>query len=203
MAFPGFYARIPRIRLRDPLSGLFGATDDGWLDYGFDDAVRLAGHACPTVAAAYALTVKGIEALFPGGEAERGAMRARFPTPCDAGTTGVVASIVTLLTGAAGDGGFKGLAGQHSRFGRLAFAAGSADRIAFTLQRDQGATVALAAWLERVPADPEASELLPRCLTGRATAAERNRFGALWQDRLRRLLLDHWDDPALWQVQPA
>jgi hypothetical protein len=40
-------------------------------------------------------------------------------------------------------------------------------------------------------------ELLPLCLAGEATAEERRRFGALWQERVRRLLLDHADDPAV------
>ena len=39
----------PSIRLYDPLGDLLGAGD-GHFTYTFDDAVKLAGHACPTVA---------------------------------------------------------------------------------------------------------------------------------------------------------
>ncbi|MCB1887804.1 MAG: hypothetical protein KDH20_09375 [Rhodocyclaceae bacterium] len=200
MAFPDFYTRIPRLRLQDPLAELLGACDDGWLEYGFEDAVRLAGHACPTVAMAYALTVKGVNALFPAEAAQRGALRAHFANDADEGTTGVVASVVMLLTGAAGEGGFKGLAGQHARRDRLSF---GRDGSGYLLQRDDGPAVMLSAQLDRVPAHPDTGALLSHCLSGSATPADRTRFACLWQDRLRRLLIDHWDDTAVWQVKPA
>ncbi len=199
MGFPDFYRRIPRLALMDPLAELLGASDDGRLAYGFEDAVRLTGHACPTVAIAYGLTVKGMQALFPDGVPQRGSVHARFAGAFDEGSTGVVASVVTLLTGAAGEGGFKGLGGRHARCGRCEFAAGGEG---FSLHRDGGAGVALQGRLERVPADPRLAELLPRCVAGDATREERASLRHIWQRRIERLLVDHWHDEDVWLVRP-
>jgi hypothetical protein len=38
-------------------------------------------------------------------------------------------------------------------------------------------------------------------MAGQADAAQRREFGRLWQDRVRRLLIDHADDPAVVKVR--
>ena len=65
MAFPDFYARIPPLTLRDPLAAILGAAKDGILEYRYEDAVRLAGHSCPTVAGAWLMARHGLAALYP------------------------------------------------------------------------------------------------------------------------------------------
>lgn len=55
--YPDFFADVPTISLHDPLAEFLGATRDGVLQYGYLDALRLAGHSCPTVASAYCATV--------------------------------------------------------------------------------------------------------------------------------------------------
>jgi hypothetical protein len=40
-----------------------------------------------------------------------------------------------------------------------------------------------------------------RALAGVATAPEREAFAEAWQDRVRRLLLEHADDPRVIQVE--
>lgn len=201
MGFPEFFRRIPRLQVHDPLAALLGAPADGMFDYGFEDAVRLSGHACPTVAMAYALTVKGVLALCGADTPQRGSFGARFPSPLGEGTTGVVASIVTLLTGAAGEGGFKGLGGQHVRRARLAFE--FADEPGFVLMRDDGPAVHLQARLERVPPDPQLTATLRACLAGGDEAGQRDRLAHLWQRRIEQLLVAHWDDGEVWQVRAA
>ncbi len=52
MNHPDFFDEVPRISLYDPLAEFLGATEGGILEYGYFDAVRLAGHSCPTVALA-------------------------------------------------------------------------------------------------------------------------------------------------------
>jgi len=51
MHFPDFYEKAPVIRIRDPFAAMLGAARDGVLEYRYVDAVRLAGHSCPTVGA--------------------------------------------------------------------------------------------------------------------------------------------------------
>jgi hypothetical protein len=51
-----------------------------------------------------------------------------------------------------------------------------------------------------VSADPEMARLLPQVVADLASAEEVQRFGALWQDRVRRMLIEHADDPLLVRV---
>ncbi|PKO64696.1 MAG: hypothetical protein CVU23_08430, partial [Betaproteobacteria bacterium HGW-Betaproteobacteria-17] len=48
-----------------------------------------------------------------------------------------------------------------------------------------------------VPAPPELQALMPTLLAGTASAAEETEFGRLWQLRVKRILIDHFDDPEL------
>ena len=101
MNFPDFYDLAPVIRTRDPFAALLGAAHDGILEYRYLDAVRLAGHSCPTVAGAFLIGRAALNALYPDELAERGAIAVHMPAPEYEGTTGVMAQVLTLLTGAA------------------------------------------------------------------------------------------------------
>lgn len=59
------------------------------------------------------------------------------------------------------------------------------------------------AHLREVPADPRMAPLMQACLAGHASPAEARQFGELWQARVRRVLLEHGDDPAVFVVRPA
>lgn len=198
MSLQPFFDRVPRITFHDPLAEFLGAARDGRLEYGYGDAVRFAGHSCPTVAMAYALTAKGLQVLFPDELPERGAILAHFPQAAADGVTGVVSGVVGFLTGATETTGFKGIGGRFVRRGLMQF--GSPVAETFRLSRAQGGEVALTAQLGRVPAAGLTRELLARCLADEASAAEQDEFRSLWQGRVRRLLVDHWDDAEVWQV---
>ena len=49
MEYPEFFNDVPGIVVCDPLAGFLGATKDGLIEYRYIDAVKLAGHSCPTV----------------------------------------------------------------------------------------------------------------------------------------------------------
>jgi len=196
MAFPEFFARIPTITLRDPLAELLGAAEGGLIEYRFADAVKLAGHSCPTVAGAWLMTVRGLRALYGDEIPERGKIAVTMHENMDSGVAGVIASIATLLTGAAGDGGFKGLGGQHVRRGLLQF--GVSGSVGMSLARlDTRAAVNCVFQPGQVLANPRLGDLLPGVVHGTATPEETRLFGELWQDRVKRILIDHGDDPAL------
>lgn len=197
MDFPDFFAAAPVIRMRDPLAAFLGAAAEGVLEYRFADAVRLAGHSCPTVAAAFLMTRRALGLLYPDSLPVRGEIRVDLRQARDAGTTGVTASVAALVTGATADSGFRGLAGQFNRRDKLCFGQPlAAGDLRFT-RLDTGAMVETAARLEHVPGDARIGELMPVCLAGTATAAEAGLFRRLWQDRVRRLLLAHADDPGV------
>lgn len=195
MSFPDFFATVPRLIVHDPLAELLGAGD-GLIEYGYADAVRLAGHSCPTVAGAYLMTHKALTALYPDGRPQRGGVRVELAAALADGTAGVTGSVAGLLTGAAGDGGFKGLAGQHARRDLLQFGAAIDGELRFT-RLDGGSQVTTTYHPGIVPPLPEMQTLMPAVLSGTASAHERTEFGRLWQMRVKRLLIDHFDDPAL------
>jgi len=110
--------------------------------------------------------------------------------------------VATLITGAAGPGGFKGLGGRHGRRNLLAFGVDGVAGLRFT-RRDTNASVDCIVHLQSVAADPQLGHLLPDVIMGTASAEAATLFRALWQDRVRRILVDHGDDPALVEVRPV
>jgi hypothetical protein len=89
MNFPDFYDLAPVVRTHDPFAAMLGAARDGVLEYHYLDAVRLAGHSCPTVAGAFLMGRAALAALYPDGLAERGAITVHMPAPESDGTTGL------------------------------------------------------------------------------------------------------------------
>lgn len=199
VAFPAFFEQAPRIPVRDPLAALLGAAEDGRMDYGYADAVRLAGHSCPTVAGAYLMARAALRALYPEQPAERGGIAVRMPAAEDEGTTGVTAQVLTLITGAAAANGFHGIAGRHGRQGLLSFARGGGSAVEFT-RCDSGTTVAAELDMSPLPASPSLRQLMVAALDPAATPAQRAAFADAWQDRVRCLLLDYADDPRVLRV---
>ncbi|MBV6476573.1 MAG: hypothetical protein KJZ92_09460 [Rhodocyclaceae bacterium] len=193
MRYPEFFDEAPRITLYDPLAKFLGAMEGGIVEYAYVDAVKAAGHSCPTVASAWLMTLRALEALYPSDVPERGAIRVDFRHEATSGVTGVIANIVTLVTGATHDTGFKGLAGRFDRRNLLFFNAEVGEEIRFT-RKDSGAAVEVTAHLERVPSPPHMGELMGACITGRASEEMQREFGRLWQERVRRLLIEHAKD---------
>ncbi len=193
-SLPAFFAQAPRIRMRDPLAAFLGAAEGGVLDYEYVDAVKLAGHSCPTVAAAWLMARAALAALYPGEIAQRGGVRVELRDPADAGVTGVVARVVGLVTGAAGDEGFKGIGGRFVRRDLMRFAADIEGELRFT-RLDQGRAVDAWTRLELVPGDPGQREAMMRAMSDPGDLEAERQFGALWQARVQRLLLQHADDP--------
>jgi hypothetical protein len=198
--FPDFYQLVPVIRTHDPFAAMLGASRDGVLEYHYADAVRLAGHSCPTVAGAFLIGRAALSALYPDGLAERGNIAVHVPAPEDEGTMGVMAQILTLLTGAASGNGFQGLRGRFRRKGLLTFAE-QHEGEAFIFKRiDNNARVAVTLDVSRVPADPAQGERMMAILQDCADDAQQTAFAEAWQERVRCLLLEFADDPRVVHV---
>lgn len=201
MRLPGFFARVPRLRVHDPLAELLGSAEGGVFEYGYDDAVRLAGHSCPVVASAYWLTLRALQVLYPGSLPQRGGVRVEFQTAARSGSTGVVACVVQMLTGAAGNSGFKGLAGRFSRAGLQRFAPEIPLAMRYT-RIDNGEAVDAAADLSLLPAPPALDVLLQRCVH-QATPEDLRELGRLWQKRVELLLGEYAHDPSVFVLRPV
>ena len=87
MELASYFDKVPRLRVQDPLARVLGCAKDGVLEYSFSDAVRLAGHSCPTVAAAYWLTYLAFEHLYPDSLPQRGGIKVEFRDDARSGST--------------------------------------------------------------------------------------------------------------------
>ncbi|WP_332719673.1 hypothetical protein [Pelagibacterium mangrovi] len=197
-AFPAFFEDAPVVRMRDPLAEFLSSAKGGVMTYRYIDAVRLAGHSCPAVAGAWLMMVQGLAWLYDEDVPERGAIEVHMRDGRDEGTTGVMASIATLVTGAGEETGFMGIGANHrfSRKGLLTFDAVIDGRIGLR-RRDTGQGVIIDINTASVPHDREMEALMPLAISSKADAAQLEWFGALWQDRVRRMLIEHADDPKL------
>lgn len=196
MNTPSFYNDVPKIILYDPLAEFLGAAEKGIVEYRYLDAVKLAGHSCPTVAGAWLMTRKALASLYGDGLPVRGAIEVSFRDDQADGVTGVIANVAGLLTGAAQSGGFKGIGGKFDRRNLLHFNADIELAIRFT-RLDTGLSVEVGYHPERVPPSPAMKELMQKTMMGVANAEERREFGSLWQERVGRILIEHADNPDL------
>lgn len=201
MEFPDFFAAAPTITLRDPLAAFLGLSKSGAMTYGYADAVRLAGHSCPTVAGAYLMVRRGLAYLYGDELPERGGIEVYLRDARDQGVTGVIAAVATLLTGAAPETGFGGI-GAEQRFARrdlLQFDT-AIDGLLALRRRDTGRGVVLDLDTAGVPPDPAIWPLFHKAVAGQTDEDEQTRFAALWQDRVARMLIEHANDPDLVQA---
>ncbi|EMT5693929.1 hypothetical protein JOW05_001280 [Neisseria gonorrhoeae] len=194
---PEFFDRAPTLTVQDPLAAFLGAAENGILTYRYADAVRLCGHSCPTVAGAYLMVIKGLKALYGEELPERGGIEAAMQGTRDEGTVGVTASVVQLLTGAAPETGFGGI-GMQGRFARrnlLSFGAGEINGTLTLRRKDSGKTVAVSLNAALQPFAPQMRDIMPKAVGGSASAKELERFGQLWQARVKAFLTESADDP--------
>ncbi|HLP70460.1 MAG TPA: hypothetical protein VK181_23385 [Rhizobium sp.] len=202
MDFPDFFADAPAISLRDPLAVFLGASKLGVMTYTYADAVKLAGHSCPTVASAYLMVWRGLKHLYGDDIPDRGGLEVHLRDPRDHGTTGVIASVATLLTGAAPETGFGGI-GPAQRFARrdlLRFDA-PITTVMGLRRLDNGSGVLLDVDTSVVPPARVMQQLFPRVLAEQAEDVERAQFAELWQSRVEKMLIEHAEDPALVRIK--
>ena len=200
MAFPDFFAEVPTLTLHDGLAQLLGASDDGVIEYHYADAVRLAGHSCPTVAGGWLSARAALRHLYGDELPERGGINVYLNGAENAGVAGVIGQVLTLVTGAAAANGFHGLGGRHVRSNLLHYAQSDVQGVRFK-RNDTGAEVEIEIDTSPVAADPMMRSLMQLSMTDQTNAAQRREFGRLWQDRVRRILIDHADDPAVVKVR--
>lgn len=202
MKLPDYFDDVPRLRVQDPLARVLGCAEDGILDYGFADAVRLTGHACMAVASAYWLTWLALEHLYPDGLPQRGGIKVEFRDDARSGGTGVIATVVQMLTGAAGGSGFKGLGGRFSRAGLIRIKPDLMMALRFT-RLDTHAAVDVGVDTASLPMPAALERLVALLSADRLTPAQEAELGALWQARVRTLLLDRGRDASVFMVRPV
>ncbi len=199
MKYPDFYDLIPEVRVYDPLAGFLGAVEAGIIEYRYLDAVKLAGHSCPTVASAFWMTRLALKTLYDEELPTRGGVRVEISENRDVGVTGVIANVVQLLTGAAAEDGFKGLAGIFFRNGLMRFGVAGDFQIRI-IHRERLQHVDVSVDLSKIPVSRDMRQIMLRNLSGEADPDEASLFSQLWQDRVKRLILDHGEDSEVFRV---
>jgi len=120
MKYLDFFDEIPTITLYDDLSQFLGVNDDGIIELSYIDIVKTAGHSCATVAGAYLVALKGLEALYEDEVAKRGNIKVEIKKAPTEDNAGVVGCVLSNITGATTDYGFGGIpTGKYNRRGTL------------------------------------------------------------------------------------
>ncbi len=200
MNTPAFFDDIPPIVVTDPLAAALGAAADGVIEYRYLDAVKLAGHSCPTVLGAWLTTRAALARLYGDELPQRGEIRVELHKRLDEGVAGVVGAVAGLVTGAANEGGFHGLAGRFSRRGLLHFGVPMTGEIRFT-RLDSGRAVEAAQWAHGVPRPEGFAEKLQAASRPNASSEARQDFADMWQGWVRDIAADYAAKPAQIQVE--
>lgn len=183
------FPNSPQLHCHDPLGVFLGITESGAYTYTFDDVVKLSGHACPTVAGAFLLVLVALSRLYPGQIPERGDLSITLPGTADTGVNGPMGQVFTLLTGAAGENGFKGLGGRFVRRGLLHHDPMASAGIRFQ-RLSTGASVILTYDPGPIPPHGEMGGDLQRLLHGDDDEETARRFGLHWRARVDAILAD-------------
>ena len=108
MNYLPFFDEIEKIKLYDDLSQFLGVNSDGVIEISYLDIVKTAGHSCATVAGAYLVALKGLQALYPNELPKRGDIKVEISKSPTQENAGVVGSVLSNITGATIDFGFGG-----------------------------------------------------------------------------------------------
>jgi len=166
--YPEFFDTVQTVTVYDPLADKLGAAEDGIITISYPEVVKLAGHSCPTVAGAYLMTLRGLEALYGDEVPVRGNIKIEMQQRQDEGVCGVTANVISFITGASGSGGFKGVGGLS--------------RI------DTGKSVTVSYDPSSIPGSPQMQEMMQKTFSGTATKEEENDFHKMWQGRVELVL---------------
>lgn len=198
-----FYDEVETISLNDPLAHLLGAQNEGDpFIFRFTDAVLLAGHSCPAVSGAYKITSKALKALYGEETPVRGEIRVLIKGGPRDLAYGPQAQVISLITGASGATGFKGLGGRFSRNDKLLFDTKDPQFNTFIFERiDTGKAVKVTYNPGALPHDPRMNDVSPLVMGGTATREEKDLFIELWQGNVKKILLEDDQYPGLFQVE--
>ena len=172
MNYPNFFKNLPTITLQDPLSDFLGTFEEGIVEFSYLDIVKSAGHSCPTISGAYIMTLKGLEALYSDKVPTRGNISVTFKDNALEGVTGVIANVITQITGATEHNGFKGLNVKFARNNLMQFNADINSTVEFK-RLDTAKTVQVTYDPSSVTGNPKTQELMGKLMQGIASPEEK------------------------------
>jgi hypothetical protein len=197
-----FFVTAEPIKLLDPLGEILGAVKKGEpFVYRYADAVLMAGHSCPAVSGAFAVTRKALKALYGNDTPVRGEIRVLIKGKPEELAYGPQSQVITFITGASGETGFKGLGGQFARNNRLFFDRSETEFNTYIFQRiDTDKTVKAVYSPQALPDEPKLNTLTPLVISKAASVEETEEFHALWQDKVKRIVTEDDNYPGLIEI---
>ncbi len=190
MNYPAFFDNVEKVYMIDPLSAVLGTFSGGEVEFSYLDVVKAAGHSCPTVGGAYLMSLRALEALYPNEKPLRGGIRVEFKEPMTEGVAGVIANVITHITGATESSGFKGLNGKFARHSLMSFESDIASSARFS-RVDNGESVDVFYNPSIVAPSPQMQPLMQKIMGGVASDDEKREFGKLWQERVKMIVVDN------------
>jgi hypothetical protein len=186
MKYPEFFDKIQTIKLKDDLASFLGTFEDGLVEFSYLDIVKTAGHSCPTVAGAYLLAFCGLKELYKEQLPIRGEIFVSFKDDANDGVAGVIANVITQITGATTTSGFKGIGGKFVRHSLMEFDANISSSVKFQ-RLDSGKSIEVIYNPNSIGADPKMQQLMQKIMQNNANKDEKKEFGELWQQRVENI----------------
>ncbi len=194
--FREFFKEVKPIKLKEPLAETLGAFKEknAILEYTFTDTIKMAGHACPTVASAYVACQKALEKLYPNSIPVRGNISITVYGEPDETVYGVMSQVFSFITGAAWVTGFRGIAHKFKRKDLLEFNQKRIDTEAmcFRFKRiDNNKSVLIRLYPQNIPfpikKSQRLSELLEKVIWEAAKENEIDEFQDLWMEKVKNI----------------
>lgn len=204
--FRDFVQQVKPIKLKEPLAKTLGAfsSDEAVLEYSFIDAIKMAGHICPTVTGAYLICQEALARLYEGEIPTRGEIAVKVYGEPDEGVYGVMAQVISLITGAAPQTGFNGLWNKFKRKDLLKYVPEKLDPDAMSFEftrMDRKKTVLVSFYPGKISFPVEKAmkikTLLEKVIWDTANDQERREFQDLWGEKVKFMIterkeIDNW-----------
>ena len=196
--FRDFLYAVKPIKFKEPLAEVLGAfkENEAVLEYTYIEAVKMAGHACPTVTGAYMSCQEALNFLYPDEIPTRGNIAIIIYGEPDEGVYGVIGQVFSFLTGAAPESGFKGLAHKFKRKDLLQFSSDKLDSEAmcFEFKRlDNEARILVKFYPQKVPYPAEKAmkinPLMKKVLFDQADDAEKKELQDLFIGKVKVMVV--------------
>ncbi len=188
MNYPAFFDRVEKIKLYDPLADFLGAIENGEIQIEYIDAVKFAGHSCPTVAGAYLMTLLGLRELFANSLPIRGEIEVFVKGEKKEGVNGVIGNTIAFICGVSDEAGFKGIGGNFNRSNKLFFNSQIPKDVRLK-RADTKDYVDISYNSSIIPPNPKIKELMQLIMMKRADENIKKEFQKLWQERVEKILL--------------
>jgi hypothetical protein len=127
-----------------------------------------------------------LKALYGDQLPVRGEIYVSFKENAEEGVAGVIANVVTQITGATTTLGFKGIGGSFVRHGLMEFEADITSSAKFK-RLDTGQSVELVYDPSGIEGHPSQQELMQKIMQGVASPEEKGSFGGIWQQRVEKI----------------